>query len=362
MDAGERPPDIAAPAGSAKRERTPGRRARTLLRAVLAVLVIVLLFARCCIPRVRQIRSGRPELVELKGFRQNSTEPGTPLTARYLGVTTIVFDDRETVVMADGFVTRPGALRVLLWRIAPSPARVHEALTPTEREHLRAIFVTHSHYDHALDVPVWADSTEATVFGSPSTGALLADGPRARAFKEIVTGREVAVGPRFGLTFYPSRHSPGDEACGEIERPLRSPRRYCAWKNGGTYSVLVRHDTTRILVHGSAGFERGALAGVTAHVVYLGVAQLGLQDSLFAEEYWHEVVRRTKAKQVILVHWDDFTKRAKKAKPALHITDNVRRGVELIAGFGQRDGVCVIVPTVLVRTDPLARPPGCRPR
>src|SRR5262249_21551598 len=61
-----------------------------------------------------------------------------------------------------------------------------------------------------------------------------------------------------------------------------------------------------ILVHGSAGFVPGALAGRHADVVYLGAGGLGRQDAARRGAYWKEVVEATGARRAVLIHWDDF--------------------------------------------------------
>jgi hypothetical protein len=52
-----------------------------------------------------------------------------------------------------------------------------------------------------------------------------------------------------------------------------------------------------ILVHGSANYKSGALAGRQADVVYLRMTHLGEQSHEFVAAYWHEVVRQTGAKR-----------------------------------------------------------------
>jgi hypothetical protein len=58
------------------------------------------------------------------------------------------------------------------------------------------------------------------------------------------------------------------------------------------------------LVHGSAGYLPGALAGVKADAVLLGTGGLGDLPRAEQEAYYSEVVLATGAKQIFPVHWD----------------------------------------------------------
>ena len=41
--------------------------------------------------------------------------------------------------------------------------------------------------------------------------------------------------------------------------------------------------------------------------VFLGMGGLGKLSDAYIENYWQEMVVRTQAKHVYLIHWDDFT-------------------------------------------------------
>lgn len=98
-----------------------------------------------------------------------SAGPGIDgLRAQYFGVSTLLISDGATSIMIDGFFSRPGPLRLLL-PIRPNKARIERALKLGEIEKVTALLVAHSHFDHAMDVPVVARKTQAIVYGSQST-------------------------------------------------------------------------------------------------------------------------------------------------------------------------------------------------
>lgn len=70
--------------------------------------------------------------------------------------------------------------------------------------------------------------------------------------------------------------------------------------------MLVLHDGRTLLVTGSAGFVPGAMKGVRADVVLLGIGSLGQRSDAHRQDYWREVVQASGAKRVVPIHWDDF--------------------------------------------------------
>lgn len=106
-----------------------------------------------------------------------------------------------------------------------------------------------------------------------------------------------------------SHHCPPDRWPGRITAPVIPPTRVPSYKCGEAWSVHVRHRPTNqsVLINGSAGASPGALVGVQADVVYLGVAQLIRQRADYINDYWQQAVLSVGARRVVLVHWDDFT-------------------------------------------------------
>jgi len=234
---------------------------------------------------------------------------GPTLRLRFAGVSTLVFDDGETVWMTDGFFSRPSLGR-LLGRIAPDRARVQRELDLLGVKSLAAVVPLHSHYDHAMDSPLVAQLTGAQLIGSPSTMNLgRGAGLPATALREVKPGDVIKLG-RFTLTFFAGRHSPTPWSDGvsreDIEAPLTPPALANAWREGQVWSLLVEHEGRRLLLQGSAGFVPGALQGLRAEVVFLGVGTLGKKSEAYRQAYWAEVVRSVGARRVLPIHWDDF--------------------------------------------------------
>src|SRR5688572_6941658 len=91
---------------------------------------------------------------------------GTSLTATLFGVSTILLDDGKTRLLIDGFFSRPSLLSLGLGRLRPNRRRIARALSFGGAANVAGVFVSHSHYDHAMDAPTVASITGATVYGS----------------------------------------------------------------------------------------------------------------------------------------------------------------------------------------------------
>jgi L-ascorbate metabolism protein UlaG (beta-lactamase superfamily) len=278
------------------------------------------------------------------------------VTAHFLGTSSVLLSDGDTAVLTDGFVTRPGLARVAFGRIAPDPEVVRRAVERLGTPPIAAVVCVHSHYDHALDAPVWASLTGADLVGSESTANIGRGLGVPEANLRVVGDGDVLTCGGFELTFVESEHSPGDRYPGVVDAALVPPRRSREWRTGTVFAVFVKHRSGTVLVHASAGFRRGALHGRRADVVYLGVGTLGRQSSRYVEEYWDEVVRATGARRVVPVHWDDFfVSLDRPLRPLRRFADDLDVTMRRLSALAARDGVEVLLPVAWQPSDPFPR-------
>lgn len=304
----------------------------------------------------------RPELPSDPGAytRAVSGSPsGGGLRFLFLGVSTMVLTDGETVLITDGFFSRP-PLRRLLGKVAPDLESIESCLSRAGVSSAAAVLVAHSHYDHAFDSPEVARLTGARLVGSSSTLQIgRGYGLAEERMTEVTAGSPIRFG-RFVITMIISEHSPKAHYPGSIDRPLRPPARISAYKMAECYSMLIDHvDTSgvarRILVHASAGYLPEMFAGVRADAAFLGIGTLGKQSPEFRERYWRETVLATGVKSVIPIHWDDFTMPlSKPLVPMPFVADDFDVSWQFLTDRGRRDGVVVRIPREWVWLDPLA--------
>lgn len=278
---------------------------RWLRRLGLVVLALVLAALAWVTVRYAQ----RPDLsaYQVLTLPEAAAPELGALRLRFLGVSTLLLDDGQTALMTDGFFTRPGLGSVAFGRVAPDEALIRASLQRAGVQRLAALIALHSHYDHALDAPTVARLTGATLVGSPSTLNIgLGGGLAPTQMRRIEGGERLRFG-EFEIEVIRSRHFPHPLAQGEITQPLMPPARADAYREGGSFNLLVRHRGRSLLIVGSAGFVEGGLAGRRAEVALLGMAGLGSKDEAYRQQYWAETQGRVHARRIIPIHWDDFT-------------------------------------------------------
>jgi L-ascorbate metabolism protein UlaG (beta-lactamase superfamily) len=244
---------------------------------------------------------------------QVATEPGDFVTATWLGVTTILFDDGETQILVDGTFTRISPFQFAMLRSVRSDiATINYALSTFQVDRLAAIIPVHSHFDHAMDVGHVANRTTAVILGSEST-ANVARGENVPVNQyQILADGETRQFGDFTIRLIGSAHAPigfnnAEFFAGIIDEPLIQPQRISAWKTGVAWSILISHPLGSTLVQGSGGYLQNKLDGVRADIVMLGVVGLAGLGEDYTRTYWDETVTTTKASRVIAIHHDDYT-------------------------------------------------------
>jgi L-ascorbate metabolism protein UlaG (beta-lactamase superfamily) len=326
---------------------TTRRRIGTGFAALLA-LALVLLAA---------LANDHPSLARYDALMRKSAG-GTPsgFTVTWLGVSTLLFDDGETAFVTDGFFSRPGKLRSAFGALEPDAAAIDRALQRTGVKSLAAVIPLHSHYDHALDAPLVARKTGALLVGSASTANI----GRGQGLPEdrilTIADRETMTLGKFTLRFFRSAHVPSTAPiAGDVDAPLTVPAAASAFREGGCWTLLVTRGDRSVLVQSSAGFVDGALRGVHADVVYLGVGLLGKQDAAYRERYWNALVRDTGAQRVIPIHWDDFWRPLESpVVPLPRLVDDFDASMGFLIEHAHRERVDLELPRVFLRADPYA--------
>ncbi|MFS3127578.1 MBL fold metallo-hydrolase [Nocardioides sp. Bht2] len=305
-----------------------------------------------------RLRLGRPRLTD---YAHLLTVPPaverSPFAATFLGVSTLLLDDGTSAILTDGFFSRPGLLRVAAGRIEPDQTRIGTALTRAGIDRLDAVLPVHTHFDHALDSAVVAETTGALLVGGESVANIGRGHGLPESRIEVVTS---GVPQQFGnweITHLASEHCPPDRYPGTIDAPVVPPVRTTAYRCGEAWSILVRHSSgRRLLVQGSAGFVPGSLAGQQAEVAWLGIGQLGVQPEQYLRDYWTETVRTVGARHVVLTHWDDFFSALPDEHAGLralpYAGDDLDVTMRVFRELAAADGVSLHLPRLWQREDP----------
>jgi L-ascorbate metabolism protein UlaG (beta-lactamase superfamily) len=324
--------------------------ATALLMSLLAAILLLLHFRPSVDANANELRF------------QQGTSKHTGLRAVFFGTSTIVLTDGTNAIMTDGFFSRPSWLR-LLTSIESDPAAISFALSKAPRK-VDALFVAHSHHDHAMDSGLVAQKTGAVVHGSEST-LNVARGQRTpeSQLRLLKAGQAVVIG-EFRVTPIETPHSDDPINPGFITHPVEPPAKIGDYRAAENYSFFVEHPLGRILIVPSANYRLNAFDGIQADIVMLGVGAVGKQSAEFVKTYWEEVVSKTGATLVVPVHWDDFTQSLRDPLvPLPFFADNMNIAMKRLRALAQRDGVEIrFLPPLQEVTLPAGNPPAQRSR
>jgi L-ascorbate metabolism protein UlaG (beta-lactamase superfamily) len=226
-----------------------------------------------------------------------------------VGTTMLLVDDGQTQILIDPYFSSVSLMDAALNRAVSTDARgVEAALDRLGADRVKAILVSHSHFDHALDLGYVAKRTGALVVGSASAlNIARGGGVSEEKLRLVEPGEAFGVGD-FIVRPLASRHSPhvfGGEGA-TIDAPLRQPASIRAYKEGGTFDFLVSRKGHTMLFKNSANWLPGALDAIRADALFLGVGGLGNEDEVFTEKYFDATIDVVHPRIVVATHWNDF--------------------------------------------------------
>lgn len=233
------------------------------------------------------------------------------LKVHYFGVSTLLFDDGENQILIDGFFSRPSLAQVMWNKLDSQPALLHKLIQQHQLQRTRAILITHSHYDHTLDLPFLAQQLKhSQIIGSESSlniarGAAI---PESR-LSLVNPAQPIQIG-KFKITAIPSQHTTAtavnNDLGEQIQQPLSLPARFYEFKEGGSFDYYIQHPEQNILVKASTGAISKQLQHLQVDTLFLGIAQLSKQSVAFQQHYLDETVGTLRPRVVIPIHWDNF--------------------------------------------------------
>jgi len=249
-----------------------------------------------------------------------ATAPASGLTVEWFGLTTLLFRDGDDAILIDAFLSRPSPLRTLFRAMGPDRGAVRNALAGP----IAAVFVAHAHHDHVLDAGAVVHEKGALLFGSEAVlNVARGDGVLNERLHLLNTLRDEPVAG-FSVRAFATPHSPT----------------LLAYSAGQNHSFLIERRGRRILVVPSAATKKDMFGEALADVVFLGIGGLGTQSDSAIADYWEEAVRKPGARQVILVHWDNFLY---PPGPVLRTfarpLDDVPHSFEVLSRLACKDGV-----------------------
>ena len=211
------------------------------------------------------------------------------LTFRWLGVAGMELNAGGQVLVLDPFFTRPSLIDML------RPVRPDPSLAAEKLPECQFVLVTHSHYDHLMDVPEVLRQTGAVAYGSPNTCQLLhVLGIPSSQLQEIQIGNKLSLGS-FKVEVIAGQHSwiPFSSIFNGSLRP-------------GLYPPLRAQDYRMDVCLGYRITVMGFILLVcaaepqTADVLFAGAQE--------AREYYLRLFKAVQPRIFVPIHWDNFTR------------------------------------------------------
>ncbi len=241
-----------------------------------------------------------------------ATDATPSLRVTYLGCNGYLLAADDAAVLVDPYFTRVGFCRVALGLpIGPDRARIDAAIRQLDRralEKLRAILVTHGHFNHLMDVPVLADRFDVPVVGS-ETACLLARAagvPPARTVS--VTPGARRAWPGVMVRTLPARHDslplggvPYEGAVDAV--PEKPPKTADDWLLGRPLAFLIEMGGQRVYL--DSGGMPGHPPPAGAAPVDLAIVGVAMEDS---RDRLPAALRRLRPRYLLPSHQDDFFK------------------------------------------------------
>lgn len=292
------------------------------------------------------------QVVDFKKWQYQSSAKQTPsssLQVKFFGVSTLLFDDGETQILIDGFFSRPSLYQVLFQKIQSQPELIRQMIQQQHLQRTQAIFVTHSHYDHALDIGELARQLPHTkIIGSNSSLNIARGG-------QVTEQQLIQVQPLHALSFcefkataIASQHTPptavNNDLGEEMSQPLQLPARFSQFKEGHSFDYLIEHQGHKILVKASTGAVPDQLKNLKVDTLFLGIAQLSRQSKEFQQNYLDQTLRTLKPKVVIPIHWDNFFQAGNQPLEFLpYLADNTEQSLKILIQAAEQQKTQIIL-------------------
>jgi L-ascorbate metabolism protein UlaG (beta-lactamase superfamily) len=267
------------------------------LKAFLAFCVILTAISACT--------TWQPEPDEYIEINEVSS-----LQVRFFGVSTLLISDDDTSILFDGYFTRKGFKDMIMDKMISDESKVHYAFTEANLRFgdVAALFVSHAHYDHAMDSQFVALRLGAHLYGSPVSRKLFST--ESSSYTNIVENKTYRFGSedQFSIEAFETNHAVKHVILQKAEALFLEWSDGSNYGNGGPiYNFVVKHPCGKFLIVPSAGLSNKKNNYGDVDVVFLGMGLLSHMELDDIEKYWLDTVVNSDAETVIPIHWDNFT-------------------------------------------------------
>ncbi len=243
------------------------------------------------------------------------------VNVRWTGAAGLEFTHEGLVTLIDPYHSRLGKFDVFFRRLRPKTDAIYRYLDELPGK-LSAIIVGHTHFDHALDIPVFARRFDGPIVGSSSLQTLMEMHGMSKRVTVCKGGERFELPGGAVVTMIPSTH--GLVAFGRVPYPGEiNPSRHLPLKAGeyrhGTAFIPKLEIGGKTFMHvGSANFIESELEGHHCDILFMCVP--GWKK---ISGYTSRLLQMVKPKIIVPFHYDDFSAPTslKKQAPTLPLQD-----------------------------------------
>ena len=267
------------------------------------------------------------------------------ITIQYLGAGGILVSQGGTTIAIDPFFSntamtyknwlKPGKAKLF---VKPDTTTIQKAAAIANLSNVSAVFITHAHYDHILDVPHLYKrvfSKQPIIYGSKTANNLLSNLIPKNNLVNVQDSASqfskpdmhwVKAGPNFRVLPILSDHAPhlkfiklfdGEATATPTPDEYYAGSKLAIWKEGRTLAYLVEiienTDTFRIHIQTSACTPNDGLPP-QAYMQQTGkvdVSMFCMASFDNVDNYPDKLVSYLNPQKIIIVHWENFFKKYK---------------------------------------------------
>lgn len=174
----------------------------------------------------------------------------------WLGATGLIFKADTNVVQIDTYTSRPDSILSAFGKLDSDIENASDWATKVGLKYSDAILITHTHFDHIIDIKHFSQYGSPLIYGTKSAKNFsIGQGIKANRIKVIGHQNEFEIGD-FKVKSIKLEHAPNLKKYivfnGEIKKKKQLPMYIWQMKEGGSLGYQIRFKDKKYLIHASS--------------------------------------------------------------------------------------------------------------